>query len=90
MLLLLAGLLALEGGIADQGGARGGGAHVVDDGPRALLVEFFIDAPLERGAGEVGDLGEDVEARDVGGVVEGVSLGLAKVRGDGDDGILVS
>ena len=88
VLLLLTGVLALERGVAHEGGARGGGPEVVDDGPRALLVEILVDSPLERGARKVGHLGEDVQPRHVGGVVEGVPVGLAEVRGDGDDGIL--
>ena len=89
VLLLLTGVLTLERGVAHEGGARGGGTEVVDDGPLlCLLVEILVDAPLERGAREVGHLGEDVQPRDVGGVVEGVPVGLAEVRGDGDDGIL--
>ena len=86
--LLLARVLALEGAVAHERGAHGGGAHVVEDGPRALGGELLVDAPLERRRGDVGNLGEDVEAGDVRGVVQGVPVGLAEVRGDGNDGVL--
>ena len=86
---LLARFLGLEGTVAHEPGAHGGGAHVVDDGPLALGGELLVDAPLERRRGDVGNLGEDVEAGDIRSVVQGVPVGLAEVRWDGDDGVLV-
>ena len=86
--LLLSRLLAVERAVPHQRGAHARRAHVVHDGPRTFGRELLVDAPLQSRGAEVGNLREDVQTRDVRGVVQRVAVGLAEVRGDRDDGIL--
>lgn len=56
---------------------------------RPLFSKFerTTQAVRERGGGGLVDDAQDVQARDLTGLLRGLTLGVVEVRGNGDDGI---
>ncbi len=79
------GGLHLDDPVADlqQGDVEGAAAEVEDQDGLVVLVE----AVGERGRGGLVDDAQDVEARDLTGLLGGLALGVREVRRDGDDGV---
>ncbi len=81
-----AGGLDVEDAVGDlqDRHVEGAAAEVVDqDGLLLLLVEAIGQC----GRGRLVDDAQDAEARDLPGLLGGLALGVAEVRGDGDDGV---
>ena len=51
------------------------------------LVALLVEPVRERGGGGLVDDAQHLEARDLAGLLGGLALGVAEVRGDGDDGL---
>ena len=61
-------------------------ATEVEDEDELVLLALVEAVGESRGGGLVDDA-QDVEARDLAGLLGGLTLGVVEVRGDGDDGI---
>ena len=62
-----------------------GPAAEIEDEDRDVVV--LLQAVRERGRGGLVDDAQDLEPRDLAGLLGGLALGVAEVRGDGDDGL---
>ena len=83
--VVAAGGLDLDDALADleQGHVEGAAAEVEDED--GLLLLALVEAVRERGRGRLVDDAQDVEARDLAGLLGGLALGVVEVRRDGDD-----
>ncbi|CAM5465923.1 hypothetical protein SNARM312S_01791 [Streptomyces narbonensis] len=77
------GGLHLDDAVADlQEGHVEGAATEVEDEDRLVVL---VEAVGQGGRGRLVDDAQDVEARDLTGLLGGLALGVVEVRGDGDD-----
>ena len=83
----LDGREAVLGVLADleEGHVEGAATEVEDEDELVLLA--LVEAVGERGRGRLVDDAQDVEARDLAGLLGGLALGVVEVRRDGDDGV---
>ena len=68
-----------------QGHVERAAAEVEDEDELVLLA--LVEAVGERGRGGLVDDAQDVQARDLAGLLGGLALGVVEVCGDGDDGV---
>ena len=78
---------AVLGVLADleEGDVEGAATEVEDEDELVLLA--LVEAVGQRRGGGLVDDAQDVEARDLAGLLGGLALGVVEVRRDGDDGV---
>ena len=83
----LDGREAVLGVLADleERDVEGAATEVEDEDELVLLA--LVEAVGQRGRGRLVDDAQDVQARDLAGLLGGLALGVVEVRGDGDDGV---
>ena len=69
----------------EQGDVEGSATEVEDEDELVFLA--LVEAVGERGRGRLVDDAQHVEARDLAGLLGGLTLGVVEVRRNGDDGI---
>jgi hypothetical protein len=60
----------------------------IEDEDVALALDLLVETVGDGGSGGLVDDTEDVHSGDGTGVLGGLTLGVVKVRGDGDDGVI--